>query len=273
MEDLLKRLRELREEKGISLDEIHKKTRIPKEKLLALEEGKTEQLPEPIFIMGYAEKFIRALGEDPKPFLEELKKYLEEKSEEVIPPPLKEIKTKKNYSGVIIFLILVVIVLAILFMKSKKTPKKPAVPTKTTGKAETKVKASRKAPEKGEKSQAPKNLEESAQIPIEGEKGKTQVVKEITISATGGPCWIRYITKEGLVKEYLLHRGDSIKERGLPIVLRAGNAASLRISIGGKKFAGFGKRGEVINLKIDKKGVEKVENVPNILKAPFPPAR
>jgi cytoskeletal protein RodZ len=51
-----------RQEQGLSLEELVVLTRIPKRLLQAIEEGKLEELPEPVYIQGLIRQFADALG-------------------------------------------------------------------------------------------------------------------------------------------------------------------------------------------------------------------
>lgn len=57
-------LRQKRQEKGWSLDEVKVKTYIPLRVLQALEETQVEQLPEPVFIQGLVKRYADILGLD-----------------------------------------------------------------------------------------------------------------------------------------------------------------------------------------------------------------
>ena len=57
-------LRQLRQEQSISTEEIATKTFIPLRLLKALEEGESNQLPEPIFIQGFIRRYADALDLD-----------------------------------------------------------------------------------------------------------------------------------------------------------------------------------------------------------------
>jgi cytoskeletal protein RodZ len=56
------KLSSLRQEQGLSLDELVVITRIPRRLLQAIEEGNLEDLPEPIYIQGLIRQFADALG-------------------------------------------------------------------------------------------------------------------------------------------------------------------------------------------------------------------
>lgn len=57
-------LRQLRQARAISIEEVAAKTFIPLRLLTALEEGRSEQLPEPIFIQGFIRRYAETLKLD-----------------------------------------------------------------------------------------------------------------------------------------------------------------------------------------------------------------
>jgi cytoskeletal protein RodZ len=62
LEELGARLRQFRTEKSISLEDVAAKTRIQARLLNAIEEGRLDQLPEPIYIKGFIKRFAEAVG-------------------------------------------------------------------------------------------------------------------------------------------------------------------------------------------------------------------
>lgn len=62
LEELGSRLRQLRTEKSISLEDVAAKTRIQARLLNAIEEGRLDQLPEPVYIKGFIKRFAEVLG-------------------------------------------------------------------------------------------------------------------------------------------------------------------------------------------------------------------
>jgi cytoskeletal protein RodZ len=55
-------LRHLREEQGLTLEEVAAKTKVQPRLLSAIEEGRLELLPEPIYIKGFIQRYADALG-------------------------------------------------------------------------------------------------------------------------------------------------------------------------------------------------------------------
>ena len=62
LEELGSRLRQFRTEQCIPLEDVAAQTRIQARLLNAIEEGRLDQLPEPVYIKGFIQRFAEALG-------------------------------------------------------------------------------------------------------------------------------------------------------------------------------------------------------------------
>jgi cytoskeletal protein RodZ len=62
LKELGSRLRQLRTEQSLPLEEVAARTRIQARLLNAIEEGRLDQLPEPVYIKGFIKRFADALG-------------------------------------------------------------------------------------------------------------------------------------------------------------------------------------------------------------------
>lgn len=62
LEEIGARLRQCRIEQSISLEEVATQTRIQARLLQAIEDGRLDQLPEPVYIQGFIRRFAEALG-------------------------------------------------------------------------------------------------------------------------------------------------------------------------------------------------------------------
>lgn len=70
MDELGHILREARETKGLTLNEVQEQTRINQRYLEALEMGDYDKLPTPVHVRGFLRNYARFLGLDPEPLLE-----------------------------------------------------------------------------------------------------------------------------------------------------------------------------------------------------------
>ncbi|RJX24680.1 MAG: helix-turn-helix domain-containing protein [Dethiobacter sp.] len=96
MKEIGNLLRKAREEKGISLDDISKETKIQKKYLNSLEEGDFSLFPGRVYVKGALRNYAEAVGLDPAEFISlyeesvKPKKVSEEKNQS------KEVKDKKT---------------------------------------------------------------------------------------------------------------------------------------------------------------------------------
>lgn len=70
MEELGHILREARETKGLTMQEVQAQTRISNRYLEALENGEYDRLPTPVHVRGFLRNYARFLGLDPQPLLD-----------------------------------------------------------------------------------------------------------------------------------------------------------------------------------------------------------
>ncbi len=121
-------LRQFREEKSISTEEVAAKTFIPLRLLKALEEGQSDQLPEPIFVQGFIRRYAEVIDLDGEALAKTFSiNLLPEKAE----PPSQEIsqphsRTIKPYVLYILLGVLgVTVVTGLLYLFNKPQTAKP----------------------------------------------------------------------------------------------------------------------------------------------------
>lgn len=71
------KLREIRENKNIDLDQIAVSTKIQKVYLKSIEEENFNMLPPPVFIVGYLKNYSRFLNIDPEKVVQDFKSKLD----------------------------------------------------------------------------------------------------------------------------------------------------------------------------------------------------
>ncbi len=106
MKQIGKELKEVREEKGISLEEISEKTKIQPRFLKAIESGNWRELPEEVYLRGFLRTYADALGLDGKDFVES---YNMSRTQEV-PPSLPEEGEDEDSGRFLLLIIIVVLV-------------------------------------------------------------------------------------------------------------------------------------------------------------------
>jgi cytoskeletal protein RodZ len=236
------RLRNLRESKGISLEEVHQKTKIHPRILKALEEDAVAQMS-PAYVKGLLKIYCSFLGVNYNDFIEQRPR--EGVKEEGIPEAAK-IRPRLHLAKPLIDLSLI-----------KKIKLKPliiviclsafAVAAFKLGKTISTYRASR--PKKSvAKAVAPKQEAPSVK-PIAGKP-------ELGIRAKED-CWLEVKTDGKLIFRNVLKKGNyeewEAKEK---IEFSVGNAGGVDVEVNGKLLPPLGRRGQVIkNIRVTKQGL------------------
>ena len=87
MEELGRTLRQAREDRGLSLREIARETKIPVRHLEALESGDLASLPGPVYAKAFLRHYARAVGLDPDQLFEEFAQKLAVLEQAAAPAP------------------------------------------------------------------------------------------------------------------------------------------------------------------------------------------
>lgn len=235
------RLKKLRLERGLSLEEVHKKTKIHLDILKAIEEDSLINLS-PIYTKGFLKIYCKFLGVDPRDFIPDLK-------EPKIPPTFEYVKDEAKPLSLfktasiklssfrprikikIVFSIVFIIIFVIgLFYLGKMVSAKRS---SLSRKVELKK--------------------------VETAKSLTNPVVNIirlTIRAKED-CWIRLKSDAHLVFQGILKKGRfetwQAKEK---IELSLGNAGGVILEVNGKIISKLGRRGQALkNIFITKEGL------------------
>ena len=278
-------LQEVREKKGLSLEDMETKTRLRPHVLAALEAENWEALPEPVFVRGFIRSYAKALGME-RAKVAELCNRVFPKDEG---PPKHLVSNRTNRTRTFLYLILALIVVGGLayllqsgLFSEKGAPigvsEEQTVPESQEASPavnEERVTASPSEEERKETSQepAPVTTTESgravgSQIPVEaGEEGdQKETTNEVERKAAGLPesvpppllelkgvvherTWIKICIDDEQAKEYIFQRGSHPQwqgRKGFRVVI--GNAAGISFEFNGKKIRNLGKVGQVVKL-------------------------
>jgi cytoskeletal protein RodZ len=96
--ELGKRLKEAREAKNISLDELQNMTKIQKRYLIGIEEGNYAIMPGNFYVRAFIKQYAEAVGLDPEQIFEEYKQDIPQSYQEETPQPLSRVKTRQQLS-------------------------------------------------------------------------------------------------------------------------------------------------------------------------------
>jgi cytoskeletal protein RodZ len=259
------RLRKIRLEKGISLEEVHKKTKIHLNVLRAIEEDSLINF-NPVYIRGFLKIYCQFLGLNPRDYVTDYR----EPSYTVKPSGGKEkrsfsisnqkssgfsffkrVRLEKNkillIAAVIIFVFLLFNLGRLISSRRFSARQRPRVAVLKTVKAEKTGESSAKEQKKA---------------------GVNQIRSENSLKADAYPivrlgirakenCWIQLKTDGRVIFEGTLMKGRSESWHAKnKIELTVGNAGAIELEVNGKPIPSLGKRGQKIKgITISKEGL------------------
>ncbi|XSD06663.1 helix-turn-helix domain-containing protein [Priestia megaterium] len=94
--ELGQRLRQERESKGLSLDDLQKLTKIQKRYLLGIEEGNYEVMPGKFYVRAFIKQYCEAIGLDTDAIFEEYKSDIPSTQTEDMPQQLSRVRSRKE---------------------------------------------------------------------------------------------------------------------------------------------------------------------------------
>ena len=92
-------LKQEREERRVSIEELSSTTRIPRKTLEHLEEDRFEDLPSGVFVRGFIKAYASAVDIDAD---EVLARFDEERPKSAAPPPLASVETRRGYGAILL---------------------------------------------------------------------------------------------------------------------------------------------------------------------------
>lgn len=96
LSELGNRLKQAREEKNISLDDLQNMTKIQKRYLLALEEGNYSIIPGKFYVRAFIKQYAEAVDINPDSIFEDFKNEVPSTSNDEIPEQLSRVKTHRE---------------------------------------------------------------------------------------------------------------------------------------------------------------------------------
>ncbi|BAY85849.1 hypothetical protein NIES267_53550 [Calothrix parasitica NIES-267] len=231
LKDITKKLQQLREQQGIHIEQIAAKILVRPAFLNALEEGRFEELPEPVYIQGFIRRYGDALGIDGTALGQEFGAI-------ACPPPVpqenNELNNKANlYVPLAVPYVLLIIgaSLGLFYVLSPKGAEQAVSQSQYPSnivdqKNQSKPKPAT-SPVASSSKPTPKPTPTPKPKPAEGVKISLDVQDE---------SWVRVITDGKKVFEGTLQKGDKrsfdAKEK---LVIRSGNAGAVLVSVNQNK--------------------------------------
>jgi cytoskeleton protein RodZ len=275
------RLRKIRLEKGLSLEEVHKKTKIHLNILKAIEEDNLVNLS-PIYIKGFLKIYCQFLGVEPKDYIKDYKepqagiavarqeKPVSVSNRQMIVPKLARligvIFNRKTLLGIVIILAVVIAAFGV----------KKAVTSFSAHRAralQSKQAASRAAATQPKKRAPAKAVAPKVQQPVVSQPPRAVVKqyqavaepaqKELASGIRLGihakdDCWVQVKIDGKAAFQSVLKKGRfEVWQAKDKIELSLGNVANVDLEINGKLITELGRKGQPLrNILITKEGLK-----------------
>lgn len=251
MESKGERLKKIRQEKGLSLEEVQKKTKIHLNILKAIEGDSLTSLS-PVYLKGFLKIYCKFLRVDPKDYIPDFKetrtqvsniipvKYISDRPREfrlLLKTAIEKLGLllpSRKFKSIFLFVLIIILLSLSLFNLGK------AISSKRKSHL-TQIK--------------PSSFQKVVPTQTKPQKETTSVIK-LGIRAKEN-CWISLKLDGRLVFQRVLEKGRfeswQAKER---IELSLGNASAVELEVNGQVFSNLGRRGQVRkNILITKEGL------------------
>ncbi|MCR4405821.1 MAG: DUF4115 domain-containing protein [Anaerolineae bacterium] len=260
MSELGQWLRETREGKRLSLEQVEEATRIRRKFLQALEEGNYAALPTPVHVKGFLRNYAQCLGLD---VAEVLARYENETREGQTPPepglfrsaditlsPTTWLRLDRIFATLIVLVVILIGAWAVreylLPRWSFTLPSLPWLTTPTSIAEATSTPQTTPSPT-ASPTHAPSPTPTASPTPT---SGPTPVVTRVTLEVKiTDRAWLLVEVDGVKVHEGIMEVGTVHSWQGKhSIHLRCGNAGGVEATVNGELLGNLGARGEVVDL-------------------------
>jgi len=222
------RLREAREAKGMSLEEIAAQTRIPTRHLASLEVGDWDKLPAATYSIGFAKNYASAVGLDRNEIGDQLRSEMGGSRPVFATPEVYEAAdpARTMPKGLVFGALglLVLVVLALMWVNNRSLEADPAAEVA--------------------------NTEAPAETPLATPQPAPQVAAAgpVVLTATDA-VWLEVKDGSTVLKQGMMERGQSyeIPATAASPVLTTGKPEALSISVGGQQAPAVGQPGRTVS--------------------------
>jgi cytoskeletal protein RodZ len=256
MESVGAKLKKIRLEKGLSLEEAHKKTKIHLNVLKAIE-GDTLTNLNPVYLKGFLKIYCRFLGVDPKDYISDYKETQSGiKDINLEKPPsffrtasikLSSMRQNKEVKLAFIYILAFVLVSFALFRIGKFLSSRHKAHLAQTTKSIPVIPA-KPEKKKMQKAQTAKNLSVVSSLQVTQAASKKEAMPEIRLVILAKEnCWISLKADGRAVFQRVLEKGRSETWKAKDkMELTLSNAAGVELQVNGERFPSLGRRGQVL---------------------------
>ncbi len=276
------RLRQAREAKGLSLEDVFDKTKLRPSIVEAIEQERWKELPAPAFVKGFLRTYVKLLEIDEREIIELYDTRVPKDNR-----PFEAILTKRQTrkTGWAVAIVIMIAVFAITYWWIKQPPpsisnheRAPVIEkqvskeksnekvqfTMATGEKDKQVEKTEQSeslntvPEAADQSDVVRLTEKPVSEQAEPQTEKTVAVVDtepnlVLKALVKERTWMRIKTDGGQAKEYIFDPGSRPIWKAQKIFdIMIGNAAGIELELNGKPLGPLGKRGKVIHLVLPK---------------------
>ena len=251
-------LRNEREKKGLTLDQVASITKLRLKIVEALENETWEDLPPPVFVRGFIRSYAGILGLDGKELLHLYERVVPAQTSTTQPVEAR----RRSYKGLLVPAFILALVLGgvtylqvehpvpsgeRLAQKKQTSPSETLPPLEAEGAPEIAEPAAAGAEPAEAQAMAPApTAERQAAAPetqAETASSDPYVLKAVVLEET----WVRIHIDSGQPKEYIFQPGARPQWKGKEgFQLTVGNAGGIELELNGTKLKSLGKQGKVV---------------------------
>lgn len=236
-------LRSARAARGISLAELHTRTKISTDYLVALEEGRFGALPPVAFTRGFLRTVAGELGIDPEPLVRDLNAAMAAGGAErlegwqrmgsAIVPVAAMSPLRRRVISLVLVAFLAVLAAIVLLTRQLWEFTQPVPPPAPPFSVATPA--------------APVAI--PSPIATKTPSGALPADQEVTVEVrASGRSWLLVQTGAGPLFEGFINAGGVMRwQSRTPISLRAGNAGAIAVVVNGAALGTYGRPGEVVD--------------------------
>lgn len=229
-------LRSRREARGVSLEALARETRIAPRVLEALERGRFESLPAPVFVRGFVRAYLQSLGHPPREALALYEAWLAAHAAPDGPSPPRRARHRTPLVATTGLLLLLAGGLYLVVPRARQTGAPPGHAARASALREPDAAPSPETP-------APRPASGASAVVLTPEAPEEHRLVVEAREAT----WLRVETGQGAATQELLLPGEVREWRSRShFVLTVGNAGGVILKLNGRTLPALGESGEVI---------------------------
>lgn len=264
-------LKREREQRGVSLADIFKATRVPLKHLEALEADNFDSMPHPTFIKGYIRSYCKVLGVDETDAVLRYEVYLRDKADrEHEPRPQARIPQPKDMEkppllgqfwedkrnvimvAVAAAVVVVIIIVAAFFMFGSGGPEPVPTPSEEQAAPEPAEAAPEPVKEaKPVKPAAAAKVREKAPEPVKAAEKEPAQMRHALIVRANDTVWIEATIDGAEPFDVTLKDEETVIWKAADTIsLKVGNAGGVALTFDGKPLAPLGEPGYVVSISL-----------------------